>query len=410
MKLSPTEKRKITSRALEYIEYATGANIDTTNLYLFKEHIPVPDFLNDTDKNYPFKNFRSFENVQDVSYMLVDMEPEYNWGHSCQHMLFNSESAEMQGLQPHLFPPRSYFIQRETYADVHHPVELSYKKDPDKEVMLKSALSNISGKRYAVLFSGLTEYRHLNDLEFLYRVLINTYEFEPENIFVLNYDGTLNYSGKSKKPPFWPGDDTPYRMKVTGAGTKDDLIHTFEKLKTQMNKNDFLFIHTNGHGVTYKTEAALGTYDFNFFYANEFTEKLQEIEQISTLMVMMQQCFSGGFSDPLLTSAVANKVHFASSCRGDKPSMGGSHFNPFSLEWITGISGYTADGRDVRDLIDAAVQDKLTANRAFSYALSNKNPKDTPLFAEYPRGIGDHIYLGQDTLRKELQKHQWQKI
>ena len=41
-----------------------------------------------------------------------------------------------------------------------------------------------------ILYSGMSNMRHLNDLEFCYRMLIDRYAFDPKNIYVLNYDGT----------------------------------------------------------------------------------------------------------------------------------------------------------------------------------------------------------------------------
>lgn len=111
-------------------------------------------------------------------------------------------------------------------------------------------------------------------------------------------------------------------------------------------------------------------------------------------MVMMQQCYSGGFSVPLLNLSCARRVHFAASCQADKPSMGGAQFNPFSLEWITGISGFTEDGRNIRDKFEYLEKQMFSANKAFAYALQHKNPKDTPVVGEFPRGAGNHIYLG----------------
>ena len=34
--------------------------------------------------------------------------------------------------------------------------------------------------------------RHINDCEFLYRTLVDRYAFNKNNIQVLSYDGTLN--------------------------------------------------------------------------------------------------------------------------------------------------------------------------------------------------------------------------
>jgi len=65
--------------------------------------------------------------------------------------------------------------------------------------------------RYAILFSGMTYTRHLNGLEFCYRTLVDTFAFEHDNIFVLNYDKSLRTVDEQEAdptparwPPCWP--------------------------------------------------------------------------------------------------------------------------------------------------------------------------------------------------------------
>jgi hypothetical protein len=46
------------------------------------------------------------------------------------------------------------------------------------------------------------------DLEFLYRVLVNDYGWDEDKIYVLNYDGSIDYSGWPHPVGNWPGDGT----------------------------------------------------------------------------------------------------------------------------------------------------------------------------------------------------------
>ena len=113
---------------------------------------------------------------------------------------------------------------------------------------MDKALRAVKGERYAILFSGMSNNRHLNDLEYLYRVLIDTYGFKAANITVLNYDGSVNYSGDPKPVGKWPGDNTKYRIKVNGKGGKTELLAALEAVGKQIKADDLLFIHTNNHG------------------------------------------------------------------------------------------------------------------------------------------------------------------
>ena len=56
------------------------------------------------------------------------------------------------------------------------------------------------GQRFAILFSGMSNVRHVNNLEFMYRMLVDDYAFDEANICVLNYDGSLNYRTGPRLP------------------------------------------------------------------------------------------------------------------------------------------------------------------------------------------------------------------
>jgi hypothetical protein len=62
---------------------------------------------------------------------------------------------------------------------------------------------------------------NLNNLEFCYRILIDHHGFEPENIYVLQFDGTLNT--RIGPAGTWPGDGSPYRIHINGQGNRAGL-------------------------------------------------------------------------------------------------------------------------------------------------------------------------------------------
>ena len=67
-------------------------------------------------------------------------------------------------------------------------------------------------------FQEATRYRrHLNDLEFCYRMLIDHYAFASEDIAVLYFHGARTV-GVGPRPDCYPdeGTDDPYRIKIDG--------------------------------------------------------------------------------------------------------------------------------------------------------------------------------------------------
>jgi hypothetical protein len=250
------------------------------------------------------------------------------------------------------------------------------------------------GERYAILFSGASNNRHVNDLEFIYRVLTDVYGFSSDHIYVLNYDGTINYGG-GPAVGNWPGDNTAYRMPVNGSGTKSDFETVFNDLKGRIKRHDMLYIHTNNHGGHNGTESYLCTYSGPDYLASDFGSKLSELPSFAQLFVMMEQCHSGGFKDSILNNSPADETTFAAACREDRSSIGGAEFDPFARDWISAVNNNDPYGGALDYDPDTNNDSRVSAQEAFNYAEDIKDPYDTPVYDESPAGCGIDMYLGQ---------------
>lgn len=313
--------------------------------------------------------------------VLVDKEPECNWAHKCEYKMFNGNTGEYIETIQALLPPASFILNYEDYE----PVGTLVKPKPISEgnITLKpipgldKLFNSVNGKKYAVLFSGMSNNRHLNDLEYLYRVLIDIYNFDPQNITVLNYDGTLNYSGSPKPIKKWPGDNTDYRIRINGAGTRDSLINAINNYKNRITADDLLFIHTNNHGGGPDPCTICCYPDWDSLTDVEFGEKLAAFPQFDTLVVMMEQCHSGGFSDKTIQNSKASKTVFSAACLPDRSSMGGSDFDPYAYNWIKKVSESS----------------QITVYDAYVYAKEHTDSYDTPNEADKPQDCCRHITL-----------------
>jgi hypothetical protein len=125
----------------------------------------------------------------------------------------------------------------------------------------------------------------------------------PGNIYALSYDGTLNTGRRQTR---WPGDNTNYRIQLTGDGTRAALEDALDAVKGRIKRDDLLLIHTNNHGGYdgMPGTANLCTYpNWDGYYANDFANKLAELPTYRKLIVMMEQCHAGGFNNPIITRA-----------------------------------------------------------------------------------------------------------
>ena len=166
-----------------------------------------------------------------------------NFAHPCRYLLYDAQSGELDRIVPAVFPP---FVKAppRTLKPFHEPVQ--FVKDPRlfrPTIPFFPCIRRPIGVRYAILYSGMTNKRHLNDMEFLYRVLVDTYSFDPANIYALSYDGTFDtQDGVQNK---WPGDNTNYRIQLTGDGTRAGFEGAVDALKARIKRDDLLLIHTN---------------------------------------------------------------------------------------------------------------------------------------------------------------------
>ena len=338
---------------------------------------------------------------RDTVMVFADDAPLYNWGHPCRYLLYDGKSGELYSKTNAEFPP-NLAEPEATLKAFHQPVaavrEARYRvaKQLDWATLAGAKLMfYVRGKRFAVLFSGASNNRHTNDLEFLYRALIDVYGFDPNNVYVLNYDGGINYSGSPKPVGNWPGDDTAYRMPVHAAGTKAELENVFDDLKTRLGSNDLLFVHTNNHGGHNGTESYLCTYSTPSYTASDFGAKLAELPSFAKLMVMMEQCHSGGFNAPVINNSTADETSISSACEEDRSSIGGAEFDPFARDWISAMTGADPYGAALSYDPDVDGDSHISATEAHDYAEAVKNPYDTPVFDESPVGSGNKMHLGQ---------------
>jgi hypothetical protein len=319
------------------------------------------------------------------------------------------------------FPPHSLgFFGWKPESAFHSPVKL-----PDtakrragvkkRTAPVKNALSNAPGERYAILCSGNSNNRHTNDLEFLYRTLIDVYGFAAANIHVLNYDGTLDYNGGPHPVGNWPGNNTAYRMTVTGAGTRAGFQAAFNAIAAVIRPEDLLFIHTNDHGagpgdgVTDYCLCTYGAAGWVAYYVNDFITDMGVLPPFENLIVMMEQCRSGGFVTPIVNNSPATWTHVAAAVKAGDYSDGGANFDPFAEDWIAAMAGHYPDGSGLLQVADTTNDGRISATEGFVYANACVQGGDTPVSSDTPAGYGAYLFLGLPAhdlfLRDNLHDH-----
>jgi hypothetical protein len=330
--------------------------------------------------------------------VFADDEPLANFGHPCRYLLYNPQTGEFIKEVSARFPP-DLLKSTSRLTPFFQPLTFD-KPNPYWYIppIYRCPRLIPEGNRYAILYSGLTQGRHLNDMEFAYRTLINVYGFSANNIYVLNYDGTLKVWDIALGN--WPGNNTPYTIRVTGEGTRAAFQAVFSELAGKLQADDLLFIHTNNHGVNKTNGSFLCGWindvsnpppnsdgDFTCYYASEFASDLSVLPSYRALVVLMEQCNSGGFNTPILNASTAKATSVSSAATASTESYASNdgNWDVFAYEWIAAMNGADPNGSGLASNPDT--DGVVNTQAAYNYAVENDNV-DTPQFNVSTTGAG----------------------
>jgi hypothetical protein len=368
-----------------------GIKLESTNLYIDLEIRSKGQHIG--------PDFDEIVAERETVVVFVDEEPRANFAHPCRYRLYDAKSAELYRETPARFPPYAKKVP-ETLRGFHLPVEVRPNPDVFKVLpVFKCPIIIPDGTRYAILFAGMSNKRHVNDVEFLYRTLVDRYAFAKANIQVLSYDGTLNT--QDGLASVWPGDGTAYRMQITGQGNRAGFEAALDNVKSKIKKDDLLLIHTNNHGGNNGPgKSFLCTYpSWGAYFAADFGNKLAQLPKYRALIVMMEQCNAGGFNQYVISKSTAAATSIASAAVETKSSYASSdgNWDIFARDWIAAQAGHLPNGGALASNPDTNGDGKIQAKEAYNYGLSVHYSGDSPNYDESSASGGD-IVLGQQYL------------
>ena len=337
--------------------------------------------------------------TRDSAIVLVDHAPTQNWGHPCTWRLHDAKTGELYAEHDALFPPN---LAGDVPMD-HFHAPLGFATPSLRPVIIKGAPllnpapAQVDEQRYAILFtSQISNRRHVEDLEFYWRLLVNRYGFTPSNVFVLCYNGALGATDVSGSFGNWAGDNTAYRMHIHASATTANLQAVFDTLKTRLRPKDQLFIHTNNHG----SPSGLCVDSSSVITPSAFGTMLSGLPHLRSLVVTMEQCYSGAFQASVLGKSTATQTVFASAVPADKTSDGAAHFDPWAQMLARALSDRTEAGAALPTHPMTDLDGVVSIATACAWAKSNDHsPGDDPQYAESPAGAGHQISLALNPVR-----------
>jgi hypothetical protein len=271
--------------------------------------------------------------------------------------------------------------------------------------------------RFAILFSGMPFRRHINGLEFCYRTLIERLGFAAENIHALSYDRSLRSSMEMQEvapSTTWLGDGTHYRMKVTGEGSRAGFKDALQAIGSKLKADDQLFINITGSGGNHGNGRGpdLIVYPHARRYrCVDFCADLAILPPCRSLVVLMSQCFSGGFNHAVLSASRAESTFIASAAAETNPSFtlpDDLNWDSFQRNFVAGLGGYDVNGTPVSRATRHCARRLVTVGEALEFAVNApvRSPYDSPEFAANPQSAVN-MTLGEDTALQSPRHIEW---
>lgn len=220
---------------------------------------------------------------------------------------------------------------------------------------------------YAVLIAGgydaaNNHIRYWNDLKAMYNILLSR-GYTASHITVLFADGAAKDNG----------------MPVNGPATKASIDSAFTVLAGKIGADNDVYIMTTDHGCQMGAgHSGLCLWGENMI-DTDFANEVNKITTCKHMMIVMEQCFSGGFVTPLTKP---NRV-VMTACNASQPSWAlRLDFDEFTFWYMSALQGSLIDGAAGTVNADTSGDSKVSIMEAWNYGRANDHASEVPQYED----------------------------
>lgn len=318
--------------------------------------------------------------TEDSYFFFVDEMPGANWEHPAKYVMVSARTGAVQQVNA-MTPPgdveqlnglNPVAVQQ---ADI---MKQNVRQLRVQAVEMKRVLRLSVQKKYAVLVSGgwnaSSNYsRYWNDLGFMYKALKEKYGFTDQEIVVLYANGshspTEDFDGNGT------GD-------VDYAATKANLTTVFTDIGSKIPADGKFFFYSTNHGGQVSGQNAILYLWGETISDGDFALLSKKIKSGEAIYVM-EQCFSGGMMDNLLSAQTypcSNpKLCVMTAARWDEVSWGcdtEGAYDEYVYHWTSAVYGKTPTGAAVN--ADSNGNGTVSMEEAHNYAKSHDSVSEHP--------------------------------
>lgn len=371
-------------------ETLLGGSTEGVRLYIYPSSIPAGTVVSTWKKDV-------FTAPAEGWFLFVDLVPLANWEHSCMYVFVDARSGELlkydaqvpPALQPELEEitgGRDNPLPGESER-IHAWFDARVKEAPKPPARAR-------GRAVAFIISGganmsNNHIRYWNDCSFIYKALVNYYDYPDENIYVCISDGldpAPDRSNGTNSPADLDGDGDD---DIQYPATNEYIELVFNELAATLTSADQLFIFTTDHGGRESGwDCYLNLWNWEEL-ADEVLAAYVDALPCETVICCFEQCFSGGMIDDL----EADGRVIATAARYDEYSyaMGNLLYDEFVYYWISAVGWEDPYGNPVD--ADTSGDGIVSMYEAFVYAEEHDQAPEHPQYNSTPPELGEILNL-----------------
>lgn len=254
------------------------------------------------------------------------------------------------------------------------------------------AISN----NWAVIISGGANLesnyeRYWNNCSAMYKCLRNVYNYRKDHIFVLMSDGTspaldrhnLIDDTYTSSPLDLDGDGTE---DIDFSATRSNISAIFNYLRDNVAADEQVVIFVTDHGALVDGVSYIWLWNNNLMSAYEFADEVRKINLLSRKHLVLGQCHSGGFIDPL--SSVCSNISITASVAVNESAYATEDYkySRFLYHWISAAAEQTPEGIPV--VVESNNFEGITIEEMFLYAQSFFSKNEHPQYSSTPESVG----------------------
>ena len=229
----------------------------------------------------------------------------------------------------------------------------------------------------------------------IYKSLRQVYNYRKDRIIVLMSDGTSSGFDRHmiddtymSSPQDLDGDGTD---DINYSATKSNISKVFSYLGNNVSSDEQVLVYVTDHGARQDNESYICLWNNTMISATDFAKEIKKIPFTVRKHVVMGQCFSGGFVNPLLNACPNISIATAASANQESNAMSGLEYDEFLYHWVSAAAGRTSGGTVVN--ADLNGYDGVSVEEMFRYAENNDVKNETPQYSSYPESIGERYGL-----------------